>query len=44
VAAGEAFFPANTGAALNGGVSFTTDTIVAIADNGTNGFMIIGSK
>lgn len=39
-----AFFPANTGAALNGGVSFTTDTLVAIADNGNSGLMVIGSK
>jgi hypothetical protein len=39
-----AFFPANTGAALNGSVNFSTDTLVAIADNGINGFMLIGSK
>jgi hypothetical protein len=39
-----AFFPAGTGAALNGGTNFATDTFVAIADNGINGFMIVGSK
>ena len=39
-----AFFPAGTGAVLNGGVNFSTDTSVAIAAHGTNGFMIIGSK
>jgi hypothetical protein len=39
-----AFFPAHTGAALNGGMDFTTDTLVAIADNGNSGLMVIGSK
>ena len=40
----QAFFPAGTGAALNSGVSFSTDTLVAVADNGTYGFMLIGGK
>jgi hypothetical protein len=38
------FFPAGTGAALNDGENFPTDTLVAIADNGINGLMVIGVK
>ena len=39
-----AFFPAGTGAAFNDGTNFSTDTLVSIADNGVNGFMVIGNK
>jgi hypothetical protein len=38
-------FPAGTGAVINGGTNFSTDTLVAIADDGANyGFMIVGSQ
>lgn len=40
----QARFPAGTGAALNGGVNFTTDTLVSVAHNGAQAYMIIASK
>jgi len=39
-----ALFPAGTGPAVNGGVNFATDTLMSIADDNANAFLVISSK